>query len=282
MWQKKSLYLFGSGLVMAGIVWSQMGMYLLHIFFGVRLHVNLFEFCIGLVMKDSIYYFCILLVINAWITYSFLIMVISTGRYFYFFRRLQRKLSQLQNINITEQVSRRYQLKCEAILIINHNDPLAFTCGLRRPRMVMSTGLLTLLDELELEAVLKHERFHQKNHDPMKLFILQLISKSLWFLPLQKWLYQNYKIVCELSADEFAIKKTGSELGLSTALLKLIKNGFHKQPAPVLVHFSVESVNYRLQHLINPKQGIPLKLKAHSLILSLLIILIEMILVAVI
>jgi Zn-dependent protease with chaperone function len=148
--------------------------------------------------------------------------------------------------------------------------------GFRKPLIVLSTGLIEMLDRHELEAVIEHEAFHQNNHDSLKIFILQLISQALWFIPLTKWTYQNYKIISELMADEYAVIKTGSELGLGSALLKLIKNCFHENAAPVLAHFADGSVNYRLQQLVDPQKNIPVKLETISIVISINVLLLFM------
>jgi beta-lactamase regulating signal transducer with metallopeptidase domain len=120
----------------------------------------------------------------------------------------------------------------------------------------------------------EHEAFHQKKYDPLVIFILQLISNALWFVPLTKWCHKNYKIISELSADENAIHKMGTELGISAALLKLIKHGCTDKSSPVLVHFSNESVNYRLQQLIDPHKTIPLRAETTTIFVSIYVLVI--------
>jgi beta-lactamase regulating signal transducer with metallopeptidase domain len=106
--------------------------------------------------------------------------------------------------------------------------------------------------------------------------LLQLISQSLWFIPITKLAHHNFKLISELLADEYAIKKTGSELGLGSALLKLIKKGFSDNPTPVLVYFSDGIVNYRLQQLVDPDQAIPVRLGMTSIVISFHVLLLFM------
>jgi hypothetical protein len=76
-------------------------------------------------------------------------------------------------------------------------------------------------------------------------------------------------------ADEYAVTKMGSELSLGSALLKLIKNSF-KTSAPIVVQFSGESVNYRLQQLVEPQRAIPVKLKLVHIFISIHVLLLLM------
>jgi Zn-dependent protease with chaperone function len=157
------------------------------------------------------------------------------------------------------------------IVVIQDKELLAFTFGFRKPKIVLSSYLIDMLDPKELEAVIYHETSHQKYYDGLKVFVLQIISEVLWYIPLTKWSFQNYRILVELVADEFAINRMGSEFGLGSALLKLIKNQLKINPdsAPALVHFADETVDYRLKQLVNPKQTIPVKIPVWSVIISL-------------
>ncbi|WHY93091.1 M56 family metallopeptidase [Neobacillus cucumis] len=270
MWHKKSWYLIGTSVLVAFLVWSQMGMYLVHLFFGVKIQANFFKFCISLFKENTFYYFMVIFLLNVLIAYSFLISIISFIEQYILSKRFIRKLKLHMNKELTNEVIKRFKNK--DLIVINNKEALAFTLGISKPLIVLSTGLIEMLELDELEAVIKHETFHQKNRDPLKLFILRVITGSLWFIPLTKWSYKNYKIISELSADEYAINKTGSELGLSSALFKLINNCMNKTSAPILVHFSDESINFRLQHLLEPKKSIPLKLETKSLIISIYVL----------
>lgn len=78
----------------------------------------------------------------------------------------------------------------------------------------------------------------------------------------------------------------GSELGLGSALLKLIKNCFSEKSAPVLAYFADtpnETVNYRLKQLVEPETRIPVRLDTKSVVVSVqvLLVLMSMILVAI-
>lgn len=279
-WQKKSYLVLVLSLIIALAVWSQMGMYVAHHVFGFNLNMNFFKFCLSLFREDSFYYFIVFYLLNALIAYTVLITVFKVIQQYAVSSRFKKKILTMRNDRLTDTVIREFKPANPNLIVIEHEQSMAFTMGFRRPIIVLSSGLISMLDRDELEAVVEHETFHQKNYDAMKIFILQLISQSLWYIPLTKWSYQNLKIISELLADEYAIHRTGSELWLSSALLKLIRNCFSKDIRPVLTHFSDGDINYRLQQLVDPQSHIPVKLQTASILISLYVLILYMSMIA--
>ncbi|MDV7765291.1 M56 family metallopeptidase [Peribacillus sp. CSMR9] len=274
MWKKKSYFVISLSLLIACVVWSQMGAFLVHIFFGVNIKANFFKFCFSLFKEGSVYYFVVITLLNIVISYSILSTLFKIAEQYLLSRRFKQKLFTYKNVEKTRTINETFKQVNKDILVVNADQPLAFTLGFRRPFIVLSTGLIQLLELDELEAVVEHEAFHKKRYDPLVIFILQLISHSLWFVPLTKWCYKNYKIISELLADEYAINKMGTDLGISAALLKLIKHFCSDKSTPVIVHFSNESVNYRLQQLVDPHKTIPLRADSTTIFVSIYVLVI--------
>lgn len=271
-WKQKSMLIVGMSMLIAALVWSQMGMYLAHLFFGVDVPVNFFQFCISLFKQNSLYYFLIIYLLNTLIAYTLLITAIKMVKQYVLYRKFTKKIMSLRNEELTAVLNLNFNREAQDIVVIDHHQSLAFSVGFRTPYIVLSTRLLDMLDEVELEAVVYHETYHQINQDSLKTFLLLLISQAMWYIPLTKWAYENYKIISELAADEYAIDKMGSELGLGSALIKLIKNGFLTQSAPVIVHFADVSVNYRLQQLVDPQKTISVKPDMKSIVISIYVL----------
>lgn len=274
MWKKKSYFVVSLSLLIACAVWSQMGAFLVHILFGVNIKANFFKFCFSLFKEGTVYYFAVITLLNIVIAHSVLNTIFKIAEQFLLSRKLIQKLSVAKNDEKTTSMNEKFKHVNNKILVVNTDEPLAFTVGFRHPFIVFSTGLLALLDVDELEAVVEHESFHQKYYHPLVIFILQLISQALWFVPLTKWCYKNYKIMSELLADEHAINKMGTELSISAALLKLIKYCCADNTAPVRVHFSNEAVNYRLMQLVDPHETIPLRADFTTIFVSIYVLLI--------
>ncbi|WP_141502909.1 M56 family metallopeptidase [Paenibacillus luteus] len=274
--QKKSTVVLTLSLLIAVMLWSQMGMYLAHLLFGVNVKVNFFRFCISLFKENTLYYFLVITFLNSLIAYAILISMIKITQQFFLSRRFKARLMSIRNISLTASVFQDFHPQNQNIIVIDHERAMAFTAGFRRPLIVISSGLMNMLDHMELRAVIEHESFHQQKFDALKIFVLQIISQSLWFVPVTKWSYSSYKLLSELLADQYAVQKTGSELGLGSALLKLIKKGFSDNPTPVLVHFNDGVVNYRLQQLVDPDQVMPVRLGLITIVISVHVLLLFM------
>ncbi|MFB5283601.1 M56 family metallopeptidase [Peribacillus sp. Hz7] len=280
-WKHKSIFIISLSLLITILVWSQIGMYLAHVLLGTNLEKNLFTLCLSLFDENISIQFIISMFLNVLIAYTILMTLIKIGHQYFLLRRFKKKISQMVDTDLTKLLNRKFHRHKSDILVMQDHQLLAFTIGFRKSNIVLSTGLIEILEEYELNAVIEHETSHQKNNDSLKIFTLQLISQTIWFIPLTKWAYQNYKIISELLADQYAIHKTGSEAALGSALLKLIKHHFNRKPSPVLAHFSDESVNYRLKQLVNPHQAIPIKLKTTSIMASVHIMLLMTVMILV-
>ncbi|MGS2777583.1 M56 family metallopeptidase [Robertmurraya sp. GLU-23] len=266
-WKKKSLYLLLLSLGLATLIWVQMGMFLTHMIFGTQLKMNFFKFCLTLFMEDSFYYFLVIFLVNTLLTYIFLITVIKIGRQVIESKRFSKRLLEAKDDELSSLIQTTYGHN-ENLIVVKSSSVLAFTMGYLKPTIVLSTSLIQILEKDELRAVIEHETSHKNNHDPLKVFLLELIAQSLWFIPLTRWCQQNYSIISEILADEYAVRKMGSEMELSTALIKLIKYHVSVKTPPSMVHFSGGSINFRLQQLVEPNEAIPIKLTTKTIFIS--------------
>ena len=130
---------------------------------------------------------------------------------------------------------------------------LVFCYGLRRPRVCVSEGLAQLLNDDELLAVLGHEAHHLRHRDPLKILISRVLASGLFFLPLAGALRDGFLAGKELCADADA-GKTGGDLPLARALLKLLRTPAPRWPAGVLAVGAFSPTDLRLARLLDPSQ----------------------------
>jgi bla regulator protein blaR1 len=90
-------------------------------------------------------------------------------------------------------------------LLIDDAQPRAFCAGLLRPRVYVSTGAVSLLDDAALSAVLAHECQHARRRDPLRLAVGRVLARALFFLPGLGDLVERQQALAELSADESAV-----------------------------------------------------------------------------
>lgn len=113
------------------------------------------------------------------------------------------------------------------IIEIDEQKPIIFCYGYFRPMICISAILAEKLSEAELKAVLQHEKHHLSNHDPIKLFVIKVTSKMLFFVPGLKALAKQYFVFSELAADESATQNFQNKAPLAQALSKIIH--WHQQ-----------------------------------------------------
>lgn len=267
MWENRSKIVFGSGVLITGVIFLQMIMYAFHTLFGWDLHFNFIQICTSLVHKyglDSVAY-----LLDVTVFYTLSLTIWATLKQLVLSNRAYRKLSRYQNEQLTKELNEQYgRFGDDLIIVVNSAEPLAFTMGFLRPRIVLSVGLIEMLSEGELNAVIHHEEFHQKHRDPAKTLFLYLVASVMWYLPILKWFHQNYKIIRELLADQYSIARLGTQEHLGSALLKLLKRGKQTTLSFSHVSFADTSINYRIRQLLEPNQEIPLQLPLKPLMIS--------------
>lgn len=124
------------------------------------------------------------------------------------------------------QITRKTGLENTAFLIKSRKK-FAYSLGIISPRVYISTGLFSTLSTRELEAVLRHEEYHVKNHDTGILILASIVQSLLPFFPIVKDVILQYRIRREIAADQFAIKSTGQSKTLISVLKKLLHSPTH-------------------------------------------------------
>lgn len=97
----------------------------------------------------------------------------------------------------------------------------AFVAGLRRPHIFCSPELAKGLTPDELSAVLLHERYHQLDHAPAKLVVLDAVAPLVGLFGAGRGWLARRSAAFEIAADDHALRHGGSRGALARALLKL-------------------------------------------------------------
>ncbi len=96
----------------------------------------------------------------------------------------------------------------------------AYTFGALRPRVVLSSGMLSALSLEELKAVLRHERCHFLARDPLKSFFWETVCRAFFFFPVIRDVADHLVLARELEADRAAVQGYAGTRTLASALLK--------------------------------------------------------------
>ncbi|MCQ3980608.1 MAG: hypothetical protein DPW09_44940 [Anaerolineae bacterium] len=108
-----------------------------------------------------------------------------------------------------------------AVVVVAGREPFSFCYGLWRPHICLSQGLIELLTEAELEAVLHHEAYHLQRQEPLRMALAICLSRLFFFAPLLAELRDCYLAEKEMAADAAASAVTG-RAALAGALHKLV------------------------------------------------------------
>jgi len=107
------------------------------------------------------------------------------------------------------------------VCIVESDDTLAMAVGGKNRSILLSRGLLELLEKDELDSVVAHEFMHLKHHDAEFKVFSRVLSRILFFDPFSKFFDPAVHREREYLADEMGGRSTGKPVALASALLKL-------------------------------------------------------------
>ncbi len=142
-------------------------------------------------------------------------------------------------------------LAMEDIVFLNLPVAHAFCLGFWRPRIWLTAGLVNLLSDEELAAVLAHEAHHCRQRDPLRLLLGRTLKAAFFFLPLVGDLAQAAELQQEVAADRAAIAHLGSDLPLLCTLQKLLSQGAGAT-LPLAAYSPFNVTEARLRRLVYP------------------------------
>lgn len=105
-------------------------------------------------------------------------------------------------------------------LIVGGSDVMVAAAGIYRPRIIVSAGALTILDDEELAASLDHERGHIERCHRF-LFVFAEVCRGLArFLPGTRAVMSELTFHLERDADRWALARRHDPLALASAICK--------------------------------------------------------------
>lgn len=138
-----------------------------------------------------------------------------------------------------------------AVVVVAGPTPFSFCYGFWRPRICLSQGLIELLTEAELEAVLRHEAYHLRRHEPLRMALAICLSRLFFFAPLMAELRDCYLAEKEMSADAAAVAASG-RAPLAGAMYKLITTNKQFALPQLAVVAGLSVTAQRVDRLIQP------------------------------
>ena len=159
----------------------------------------------------------VIIVFMGWAVYKFIRLSVQTRK----FSNQYLTKARTKHSTKLEQIVNVLQLDKKRIIEIREAKPVVFCYGLSRPKVCISSGLIKILKQEELEAVLLHEHSHMVANEPIKLFIIKFFYSIFFFLPGIKTYLNKYVTFSELAADERATNNFTDRSKLARAILKI-------------------------------------------------------------
>jgi len=154
-------------------------------------------------VSSSIFAYCLALLLVS-------LCLFATGRSYWQVRKALVKIREFPSTVLLGFESR----------IVDIDFPYSAQVGFWSSELVISRGLLEILSEDELKAVLAHEQAHRIYHDTFWFFLLEVIKSLSWWLPRSESLWQNLLLLREIRADKLACQNS-DPFNLAQALLKV-------------------------------------------------------------
>ncbi|MBP1964008.1 M56 family metallopeptidase [Paenibacillus aceris] len=259
MMEKRLKWLYAASLALSGAVLGQMLLFVAQFLFKSKVRYNIFDLCVILFQNLHVPAPVALTLVNIVILYTLSAVIWLTVLQAIQATKAKNLVKKHHDVNITLQYRGIYQLDEHQLRIITSKIPTAMTIGFWKPQIILSTGLLDMLEPSELQAVIEHEKCHMKHRDPLAIFLLSVISKALRYIPIFTWIADKYPIMIELRADKYAIGQMNQPADLGSALLKLLKQ---QAPTPHLslshASFAETSINVRIKHILDPQLNLSL------------------------
>jgi len=156
---------------------------------------------------------------------------------------------------VLSRVALRLGLQHRVTRVEDHSA-YALTAGFLHPQIFVSSGLVDLLEEDEVEAVLCHEFCHLLQHDPLRRLIGRALRRALFFLPVAADLWARHLTAAELAADGRVVAAQGRD-SLAGALLKIIDS--EPQLGSLASEVGVNSIlDLRVAQLLDPQAHLAL------------------------
>jgi Zn-dependent protease with chaperone function len=131
---------------------------------------------------------------------------------------------------------------------------IAFTYGVSRPVVCISSGAIELLGAEALTALLAHELSHVRKRDNFSIVIAMFVRDFLWFLPITHYLLSVFMREKEFAADDYAAELTGQPLAVADAIVsvaKALNASRNLSPAYAMFYTGDASVKARINRLIS-------------------------------
>lgn len=138
-------------------------------------------------------------------------------------------------------------------VIVGGPEVMVAAAGLRRPRVIVTAGALTQLDDDELAAGLEHEHGHIARRHRFVLVFAELCRAAGRFVPGTRRAVDELSFHLERDADRWAVARRHDPYALASAICKAATTQLTRSPP--LMTLGGSGVTERLRQLLDGSTG---------------------------
>lgn len=136
-----------------------------------------------------------------------------------------------------DALARQIGVPCPRISLFLSHKPIALTCGIRRPMLLLSSWMVEYMDDRELEAVIVHELAHIARQDFLMIWLATMLRDAFFYFPTSWIAYRHLLADKERACDDLTVGETHHPLALASALAKVWLQAVY-QPKPARVEIA--------------------------------------------
>jgi len=140
----------------------------------------------------------------------------------------------------------------ENVLEIEMSEVIAFTAGFSKRMCFISSGMLRELTHDELTVVIKHEKAHAKNSDPLKKWLFSLFA-DFFIVSLARRLKLHMTLAMEQLADDAVIDDELTTPFIASTLMKVARLNASYSPIKsneLVANFGADVLEQRIYFLL--------------------------------
>jgi len=145
-----------------------------------------------------------------------------------------------------------------------------FCYGLFVPKVCILSRFIHNFSEEELQAILLHEQHHLLSYDPLKFYIIKIISTMFFFVPFLEYFSKKFFALSEMAADDWVIKKMKEKSSLARVVYKTLEMSERMALGQgLIVPLFDDITEERVNKLIDDKYVLNIKLLSSRLVVFL-------------
>jgi Zn-dependent protease with chaperone function len=144
----------------------------------------------------------------------------------------------------------------QGTVIVGGPEIVFAVAGLAHPRIVVSAGALTSLDDAELAAALDHERGHIARYHRFVMLAATALSALAWMIPGRRRAVREVAFHLERDADRWALERRNDRLALASVICKAAAS-VDPSTSPAIAGLGQTGVRERLGQLLEDQPRRP-------------------------